>query len=82
MQVRIVELELGYCCVASFVLTSVGAGVPAGSNDGDYGSPSLERLVYLTTCLIGHRVEVQVTDGSVYSGIFHTTNAEKDFGMF
>lgn len=57
------------------------AGVPAGSNDGDYGSPSLERLVYLTTCLIGHRVEVQVTDGSVYSGIFHTTNAEKDFGI-
>lgn len=57
------------------------AGVPAGSNGGDYGSPSLERLVYLTTCLIGHRVEVQVTDGSVYSGIFHTTNAEKDFGI-
>jgi len=57
------------------------AGVLAGSNSGDYGSPSRERLVYLTTCLIGHRVEVQVTDGSLYSGIFHTTNAEKDFGI-
>ncbi|KAH7851631.1 hypothetical protein Vadar_014527 [Vaccinium darrowii] len=46
------------------------AGVLAGSNSGDYGSPSRERLVYLTTCLIGHRVEVQVTDGSLCSGIY------------
>ncbi|KAL4589266.1 hypothetical protein LXL04_002172 [Taraxacum kok-saghyz] len=44
-------------------------------------SPSRERLVYITTSLIGHQVEVQVIDGSVYSGIFHATNAEKDFGI-
>lgn len=44
-------------------------------------SPSHDRLIYLTACLIGHQVEVQVMDGSVFSGIFHATNAE-DFGMF
>ncbi|KAL1829285.1 hypothetical protein ACET3Z_007697 [Daucus carota] len=44
-------------------------------------SPSRERLVYLTTCLIGHHVEIQVIDGSVFSGIFHATNADKDFGI-
>lgn len=49
--------------------------------DGGSESPSRERLVYLTTCLIGHHVEVQVLDGSVFSGIFHATNAEKDFGI-
>lgn len=26
-------------------------------------------------------MEVQTTDGSVFSGIFHATNADKDFGM-
>ncbi|XP_076884994.1 polyadenylate-binding protein-interacting protein 3-like [Bidens hawaiensis] len=48
---------------------------------GEVDSPPRERLVYLTTCLIGHQVEVQVNDGSVYSGVFHATNAEKDFGI-
>ncbi|EYU45878.1 hypothetical protein MIMGU_mgv1a020926mg [Erythranthe guttata] len=43
-------------------------------------SPSRDRLMYLTTCLIGHQVEVQVLDGSIFSGIFHATNAE-DFGI-
>ncbi|WOG89383.1 hypothetical protein DCAR_0208621 [Daucus carota subsp. sativus] len=47
----------------------------------DNESPSRERLVYLTTCLIGHHVEIQVIDGSVFSGIFHATNADKDFGI-
>lgn len=53
-----------------------------GGNASGHGSPSHERLVYLTTCLIGHPVEVQVLDGSVYSGIFHATDADRDFGMF
>lgn len=43
---------------------------------------SHDRLVYFTACLIGQQVEVHVKDGSIYSGIFHATNAEKDFGMF
>ncbi|KAL0341852.1 UNVERIFIED_CONTAM: PHD finger protein ALFIN-LIKE 5 [Sesamum calycinum] len=43
-------------------------------------SNSHDRLIYATTCLIGHPVEVQVLDGSVFSGIFHATNAE-DFGI-
>ncbi|KAM7476072.1 hypothetical protein LguiB_023315 [Lonicera macranthoides] len=51
------------------------------ANKGGCESVSCERLVYLTTCLIGHHVEVQVSDGSVLSGIFHATNAEKDFGI-
>ncbi|KAM2205491.1 hypothetical protein EV2_025556 [Malus domestica] len=48
---------------------------------GNSESPSRDRLVYMTTCLIGHNVEVQVENGSVYSGIFHATNAERDFGI-
>ncbi|XP_056698795.1 polyadenylate-binding protein-interacting protein 4 isoform X1 [Spinacia oleracea] len=57
------------------------AGITSGSKGGGSESPSRDRLVYLTTCLIGHHVEVQVKDGSVYSGIFHATNADKDFGV-
>lgn len=54
--------------------TGVGKG-------GAYQSLSRDRLIYLSTCLIGHQVEVQVMDGSVFSGILHATNAEKDFGI-
>lgn len=43
---------------------------------GAFGSPSRDRLIYLTASLIGHQVEVQVLDGSVFSGIFHSANAE------
>ncbi|CAI9261940.1 unnamed protein product [Lactuca saligna] len=50
-------------------------------NKGGVDNPSRERLVYLTTCLIGHQVDVQVTDGSIYSGIFHASNADNDFGI-
>ncbi|PIN24692.1 Protein interacting with poly(A)-binding protein [Handroanthus impetiginosus] len=45
-----------------------------------FESLSRDRLVYLTSYLIGHQVEVQVLDGSVFSGIFHATNSE-DFGV-
>ncbi|KAH8521132.1 hypothetical protein H0E87_002258 [Populus deltoides] len=44
-------------------------------------SPFGDRLVYLTTCLIGHPVEVQLKNGSVYSGTCYTTNAEKEFSI-
>lgn len=59
-----------------------GVGAMAGGKAGSYGSPSRDRVIYVITCLIGHHVEVQVKDGSIYSGIFHATNTEKDFGMF
>lgn len=60
-----------------------GVGAMAGYKIGTNGSTSRDRLVYVTTCFIGHHVEVQVQDGSIYSGIFHSTNpAEKDVGMF
>ncbi|KAJ4958829.1 hypothetical protein NE237_025940 [Protea cynaroides] len=56
-------------------------GVLNGGEVGGIESPSRDRLIYLTTCLIGHRVEVQVKNGSIFSGIFHATDAEKDFGV-
>ncbi|CAF2155221.1 unnamed protein product [Brassica rapa] len=49
----------------------------AGSLKGD----SRDGLVYLTTCKIGHLVEVHLKNGSVYSGIFHAADVEKDFGI-
>ncbi|KAG4400350.1 hypothetical protein GLYMA_07G036300v4 [Glycine max] len=55
------------------------ASVVTGNKGGSYGSPSHDRLVYLKTCLIGQHVEVQVKNGSIYSGIFHATNSGKDF---
>lgn len=51
-----------------------------GSKIGGHGSPSHDRLVYITTCFIGHHVEVHVKNGSIYSGIFHAASADKDFG--
>ncbi|XP_060218350.1 polyadenylate-binding protein-interacting protein 4-like isoform X1 [Lycium barbarum] len=48
---------------------------------GAYQSLSRDRLVYLSNSLVGHQVEVQVIDGSVFSGILHATNADKDFGI-
>ncbi|PSS18091.1 Polyadenylate-binding protein [Actinidia chinensis var. chinensis] len=42
---------------------------PSRPTTKDYGS------------LIGHTVEVQVSDGSLFSGIFHSTIAEEDFGI-
>ncbi|XP_056842003.1 uncharacterized protein LOC108862772 isoform X2 [Raphanus sativus] len=42
---------------------------------------SRDSLVYLTTCMIGHLVEVHLKNGSVYSGIFHAADVEKDFGI-
>ncbi|PIA27734.1 hypothetical protein AQUCO_07600117v1 [Aquilegia coerulea] len=56
----------------------------AGSLNGKVGafeSPSRDRLIYMTTCLMGHPVEVQVKNGSVISGLFHATNADKEFGI-
>lgn len=46
-----------------------------------HASPSRDRLMYVTTYLIGLRVEVHVKNGSVVSGIFHAANIEKDFGV-
>ncbi|XP_039019674.1 polyadenylate-binding protein-interacting protein 3-like [Hibiscus syriacus] len=53
----------------------------AGGKAGRCESSSRDRLVFLTTCLIGHMVEVHVKNGSIYTGIFHATDAEKDFGI-
>ncbi|XP_062103843.1 polyadenylate-binding protein-interacting protein 4-like [Humulus lupulus] len=50
------------------------------SKTGGHGSPSHDRLVYITTCFVGQHVDVHVKNGSIYSGIFHAAN-EKDFGI-
>eukprot|EP00268_Persea_americana_P028659 TRINITY_DN277_c0_g1_i2.p1 TRINITY_DN277_c0_g1~~TRINITY_DN277_c0_g1_i2.p1 ORF type:complete len:636 (-),score=152.69 TRINITY_DN277_c0_g1_i2:323-2230(-) len=52
-----------------------------GSRVVGFDGPSRDRLVYSTTFLRGHRVEVQVKDGSMYSGIFHAANIGKDMGI-
>ncbi|RZB84421.1 polyadenylate-binding protein-interacting protein 3-like isoform X1 [Glycine soja] len=66
---------------ANRLANAVFTGAVTGSKGGSYESPSHDRLVYVTTCLIGHQVEVQVKNGSIYSGIFHATNTDKDFGI-
>lgn len=60
-----------------FILT----GAVTGTIGGNFEGPTRDRLVYVTTCLIGQQVEVQLKNGSVYSGIFHATDADKDFGI-
>ncbi|VVB00265.1 unnamed protein product [Arabis nemorensis] len=51
-----------------------------GGKAGSVDSPSRDLFVYLTTCKIGHHVEVYLKNGSVYSGIFHAADVEKGFG--
>ena len=50
-------------------------------SQGESRNGDSDTLLCLTACLIGQLVEVQVKNGSVYSGIFHTANAEKDYGL-
>ncbi|KAL3679895.1 hypothetical protein R1sor_022851 [Riccia sorocarpa] len=54
-------------------------GVSSVSKGAD--KPLHDRLVFMAMCLIGQNVEVQLKNGSYYSGIFHTANMEKDFGI-
>ncbi|CAN1286729.1 Polyadenylate-binding protein-interacting protein 3 [Linum perenne] len=60
---------------------SINAIAPGTGTTQVYESPSRDRLVYLTTCLIGLPVEVQLKDGSIYSGTCYTTNVEKEFAI-
>ncbi|CAN6483797.1 unnamed protein product [Victoria cruziana] len=53
----------------------------AENKGGGYESPSRDRLLFLTTSLIGQIVEVQVKNGSIFTGIFHATSAEKEIGI-
>lgn len=60
--------------------SSRNSGISSSCSSGAEG-PLSDRLVYITTCLIGHPVDVQVKNGSVFSGIFHATSADKEFGI-
>ncbi|KAJ6696151.1 ATAXIN-2-like protein [Salix koriyanagi] len=61
--------------------TNRSSNAGAMGKAGVYESPLRDRLIYLTTCLIGHLVEVQLKNGSVYSGTCYTTNVEKEFAI-
>lgn len=52
-----------------------------GGKTGGTINPSRDRLIYVISYLLGLRVEVHVRNGSIISGIFHATNAEKDFAI-
>eukprot|EP01018_Ginkgo_biloba_P013203 Gb_00770 [translate_table: standard] len=56
-------------------------GPLSGSRNGGLERTLHDRLLFMTMFLIGQPVEVQVKNGSIYSGIFHTANAEKDYGV-
>ncbi|CAM8954331.1 hypothetical protein QQ045_016023 [Rhodiola kirilowii] len=58
---------------------STRAGVPGKSVDRT--DAAHDRLVFLISCFIGQYVDVQVKNGSIYTGIFHSTNSGKDFGV-
>ncbi|OVA10551.1 Ataxin 2 [Macleaya cordata] len=51
------------------------------SEETSVSSSLSDALLFTTMCIIGLPVEVQVKDGSIYSGIFHTACAEKDYGI-
>jgi hypothetical protein len=40
-----------------------------------------ERNLYVTMNLVGQAVEVQVKDGTIFEGLFHTANTEKGYGV-
>ncbi|KAJ6839677.1 polyadenylate-binding protein-interacting protein 4 isoform X2 [Iris pallida] len=64
--------------------TRMHSGKPASGSFGTSGgltNPSRDRLIYVMTSLIGLPVDVHIRNGSIISGIFHATNAEKDFGI-
>ncbi|XP_054821099.1 uncharacterized protein LOC129319999 isoform X2 [Prosopis cineraria] len=47
----------------------------------DSSSSLCEALLFATMCIIGLPVDVHVKNGSVYSGIFHTASADKDYSI-
>ncbi|GBG65757.1 hypothetical protein CBR_g52348 [Chara braunii] len=58
-----------------------GGGGAGRSGASVMERPMHDRFLFMTMCLIGQTVEVQVKNGSVYQGIFHTANTERDFGV-
>ena len=38
--------------------------------------PGRERLIFVSRLLVGYNVEVTLTSGAVYEGVFHTVGAE------
>uniref|UniRef100_A0A0C9RMX2 TSA: Wollemia nobilis Ref_Wollemi_Transcript_9924_2981 transcribed RNA sequence n=1 Tax=Wollemia nobilis TaxID=56998 RepID=A0A0C9RMX2_9CONI len=52
-----------------------------GGRGGEPERTRNDRLLHITMRLIGQLVEVQVKNGSIYSGIFHTANIDKDYGI-
>ncbi|XP_042520239.1 polyadenylate-binding protein-interacting protein 3 isoform X3 [Macadamia integrifolia] len=59
----------------------MGCKIVDNSDDRAASSSLSDALLFTTMCIIGVPVEVQVKDGSIYSGIFHTACVEKDYGI-
>ncbi|PIA50936.1 hypothetical protein AQUCO_01100036v1 [Aquilegia coerulea] len=51
------------------------------SSSSSSSSALKDALLFTTICMIGSPVEVQVHDGSIYSGIFHTACFHNDYGI-
>lgn len=47
----------------------------------DPSSSSSSLLLFTTMCMVGLPVEVQVKDGSLYSGVFHTASLHNGYGV-
>uniref|UniRef100_A0A0D6QRJ7 LsmAD domain-containing protein n=1 Tax=Araucaria cunninghamii TaxID=56994 RepID=A0A0D6QRJ7_ARACU len=56
-------------------------GIASINRSGGHGRPLQDRFVFVMACLIGQHVDVQVKNGSIFSGIFHSTNIDKDYGV-
>ncbi|XP_039125280.1 polyadenylate-binding protein-interacting protein 3-like [Dioscorea cayenensis subsp. rotundata] len=74
MNLRVENKMHGKSASSSFGLANGDKGV-------SFASPSHDRLIFVMTCLIGQTVEVHLRNGSIISGIFYTSDTEKDFGI-
>lgn len=60
----------------------MGLKKEAARKESSSSSSFSDALLLTTMCIIGMPVEVQVKDGSIYSGIFHTASVHSDpFGI-
>ncbi|XP_039130416.1 uncharacterized protein LOC120266830 [Dioscorea cayenensis subsp. rotundata] len=59
----------------------MGAKRGGGEEERANESSMMPSLLFTTMCLIGLPVEVQVTDGSIFSGVFHTARLELGYGV-
>ncbi|EPS64748.1 hypothetical protein M569_10033 [Genlisea aurea] len=79
----IIESRLGFAVGRSYVEAANRSFACGGMNRKPVAAPVSisNELVIATIGLIGILVDVHVTDGSVYSGIFHAASVDGDYGI-